>query len=89
MPSSPRGADTSIKESKDEMVVESGGETTQKKSSWRTMFRTSKATRISPIVSDVSSDGYADVKVKPPKWSLGILSDKETDEVPGELKRRP
>ncbi|KAI4195812.1 MAG: hypothetical protein LQ346_003360 [Caloplaca aetnensis] len=85
MPSSPRGADTSIKESKDEMVVESGGETTQKKSSWRTMFRTSKATRISPIVSDVSSDGYADVKVKPPKWSLGILSDKETDEVPGSI----
>lgn len=34
-------------------------------------------------MSIASSDGYDDVKAKPAKWSLGILNDKETDEVPG------
>lgn len=31
-----------------------------------------------------SSDEYGDEKQRPVKWSLGILNDKETDEVPGQ-----
>ncbi|KAL8659547.1 MAG: hypothetical protein Q9202_007076 [Teloschistes flavicans] len=36
-------------------------------------------------MSIASSDGYDDVKARPAKWSLGILNDKETDEVPGSV----
>lgn len=32
-----------------------------------------------------SSDEYGDEKQRPVKWSLGILNDKETDEVPGSV----
>lgn len=28
-------------------------------------------------------DGYQDMKSKPEKWSLGVLNDRQTDEVPG------
>lgn len=31
----------------------------------------------------VESDGDSYTKTKPAKWSLGILNDKDTDEVPG------
>ena len=30
-----------------------------------------------------STDGFDDIKAKPEKWSLGVLNDKETEEVPG------
>lgn len=84
----PGDANRSMKESKDEAIMEPEKKITQTKPSWRTMFRTPKPTRKTPVVSDVSSDVYVDVKMKPEKWSMGILSDKETDEVPGKLKLR-
>lgn len=28
-------------------------------------------------------DGFSEMKTKPTKWSLGVLNDRETDEVPG------
>ncbi len=30
-----------------------------------------------------STDGYDEIKAKPEKWSMGVLNDKETEEVPG------
>ncbi|KAL8641764.1 MAG: hypothetical protein Q9228_001455 [Teloschistes exilis] len=36
-------------------------------------------------MSITSSDGYDDIKGRPEKWSLGVLNDKETDEVPGSV----
>ncbi|KAL8745940.1 MAG: hypothetical protein Q9184_007813, partial [Pyrenodesmia sp. 2 TL-2023] len=82
MTSTPGGANTSMKENKDETIMGPEKKTTQTKPSWRTMFGTSKPTRTSPVVSDIPSDGYVDAKMKPKKWSMGILSDKETDEIP-------
>lgn len=32
-----------------------------------------------------STDDYDEIKAKPEKWSLGVLNDKETEEVPGRL----
>lgn len=29
------------------------------------------------------ADGYIDIKTKPEKWSMGVLNDRETEEVPG------
>jgi hypothetical protein len=34
-------------------------------------------------VSTEDPEAAATIQRKPPKWSLGILQDKETDEVPG------
>ena len=31
-----------------------------------------------------STSGEADMKRRPEKWSMGVLNDKETEEVPGE-----
>ena len=36
------------------------------------------------IVSRESSDALEDMKCRPEKWSLGVLNDKRTEEVPGE-----
>lgn len=33
--------------------------------------------------SETSIEDFAEVKKQPEKWSLGVLNDKETDEVPG------
>ena len=40
---------------------------------------------------DPSSDDHSDVEIRPAKWSIGILNDKETEEVPGmtDLVTRP
>lgn len=54
-------------------------------SGWRKLFRRSGTTGVAPTASEASSEGFEQAKAKPEKWSLGILNDKETDEVPGKL----
>ena len=49
---------------------------------WRRLFG-SPNTLPGPLGSATSSNEYEEVKMKPEKWSLGVLNDKETDEVPG------
>ena len=51
---------------------------------WKRMLGVSKTTKTSPF-SRASSDGFDEIKIRPEKWSLGVLNDKETDEVPGKL----
>ena len=53
-----------------------------KPSRWKKLLGGSKATKTSPL-SRASSDGLEDVKSRPERWSLGVLNDRETDEVPG------
>ena len=36
-----------------------------------------------PALSSESSVNGSDMKSRPPKWSMGVLNDKITDEVPG------
>lgn len=36
------------------------------------------------VVSRALSEGLEDVKRRPQKWSMGVLNDIETEEVPGE-----
>lgn len=38
--------------------------------------------------SDASTDGLEEDKIRPAKWSFGILNDKLTEEVPGTLQLR-
>lgn len=54
-----------------------------KGSTWRRFLGSRK--KASPEVesSGTSTDGFDDIKAKPEKWSLGVLNDKETEEVPG------
>ena len=65
---------------KQETTTKPGGMSTSKTSRWRRLFGSPK-----PEVSSsaVSSDGYEEVKKRPEKWSLGVLNDRETEEVPG------
>lgn len=51
-------------------------------SRWKNLLGGSKATKTSPT-SRASSDGFEDLKTRPEKWSMGVLNDTETDEVPG------
>lgn len=37
-----------------------------------------------PVDSDKSTDEYAEMKSRPEKWSMGVLNDRETEEVPGQ-----
>lgn len=53
-----------------------------KSSRWKKLLGGPKATKTSPM-SRASSDGFEDLKSRPEKWSLGVLNDTETDEVPG------
>ncbi|KAL8645258.1 MAG: hypothetical protein Q9210_006811 [Variospora velana] len=88
MPSPSRGDDLSSEESKLGAIIDSEKhQAATPKPRWRNLFRKSKptATTLPPPMSEASSEGYADVKAKPEKWSMGILSDKETDEVPGSV----
>ena len=52
-------------------------------SRWKRMFGRSSAAE-DPVVSRASSEGLGDVKRRPEKWSMGVLNDRETEEVPGE-----
>ena len=49
---------------------------------WRRFLTTGKQTDPEPDSSKNTSD-EEDEKERPSKWSLGILNDPETDEVPG------
>ena len=53
---------------------------------WKKLL-SSKSTAPRRAASPAASmeSGYQDIKSKPEKWSLGVLNDKETDEVPGGL----
>ncbi|KAL8943395.1 MAG: hypothetical protein Q9216_001104 [Gyalolechia sp. 2 TL-2023] len=86
MASSPRATDLRLDESKDEPVVNSEKQhdpTTKPR--WRSLFSTSTPDKTPPAMRDVSSDGFEAIKARPVKWSLGMLNDKETDEVPGSV----
>ena len=49
---------------------------------WR-RFLGNNQSALEPATSGVSTDGDDGNKVKPEKWSMGVLNDKQTDEVPG------
>lgn len=53
------------------------------KSRWKRMLSRSNPAQGS-IVSRASSEGIEEMKRRPEKWSMGVLNDTETDEVPGE-----
>lgn len=54
-----------------------------KPSIWRRFWGATKAAQQEAASSGNSTDGYDEIKSKPEKWSLGVLNDMETDEVPG------
>ncbi|KAI4103139.1 MAG: hypothetical protein LQ345_007339 [Seirophora villosa] len=88
MPSQTRGNPLPSKQSKNEPILDSEKhQAAAPKPAWRTLFRKSKqsTTTLPPAMSDVSSEGDGDIKTKPAKWSMGILNDHETDEVPGSV----
>ncbi|KAI4207577.1 MAG: hypothetical protein LQ349_009836, partial [Xanthoria aureola] len=49
---------------------------------WWKLSRGTKASNPQPPLSDASSEGNEEIKAKPNKWSMGIMSDPLTDEVP-------
>lgn len=49
---------------------------------WRRMLGGTKPAQ-EPASSGNSVDDYDGDKAKPEKWSMGILNDRQTDEVPG------
>ena len=52
-------------------------------SRWQRLLGRSNTGRAA-IVPRESSETLEDMKCRPEKWSLGVLNDRETDEVPGE-----
>ena len=54
-----------------------------KGSRWRQFLGGKKKALHEVASSGTSTDGFDDIKSKPEKWSLGVLNDKETEEVPG------
>ena len=52
-------------------------------SRWRRLLRTTRQRPQEVVSSGASSDELDEMKAKPEKWSLGVLNDKETEEVPG------
>ena len=52
-------------------------------SRWRRMLGRS-TTGQAAVISRESSEALEDMKRRPEKWSLGVLNDRETEEVPGE-----
>ena len=54
-----------------------------KGSTWRRFLSSKKKTSPEVESSGTSTDGFDDIKATPEKWSLGVLNDKETEEVPG------
>lgn len=65
-----------------------GGEAekSNKFSKWDRVFhRSSSANRPSNL--EKATDEFSEIKTKRTKWSLGILNDREAEEVPGESIR--
>ena len=54
-----------------------------KGATWRRFLGGKKKAPREVASSGTSTDGMDDIKSKPEKWSLGVLNDKETEEVPG------
>lgn len=54
-----------------------------KRSTWRRFLGGKRKTPCEVESSGTSTDGTDDIKAKSEKWSLGVLNDKETEEVPG------
>ncbi|KAI4255987.1 MAG: hypothetical protein L6R42_006459 [Xanthoria sp. 1 TBL-2021] len=52
---------------------------------WKLSRYTKASDRPPPPPSDASSEGIDEVKAKPNKWSMGIMNDPLTDEVPGSI----
>ena len=54
---------------------------------WTRPFKKSKSKSTPTMKKEHSAatsvDGEEDIKGRPEKWSLGVLNDRETDEVPG------
>ncbi|KAL8721195.1 MAG: hypothetical protein Q9225_002081 [Loekoesia sp. 1 TL-2023] len=85
MTSDPKRTELPLEEAKEEMTIDSEKhDNTSTKPRWRSFLR-AKPTRTPPAMSEDSSDGFEETKAKPQKWSLGVLNDKETDEVPGSV----
>lgn len=84
MASDPTGPDLPVEGNKDEAIIDSEKHPNiSAKPTWRTFFRAPKPKRTPLPTSEASSDGYEEIKRRPEKWSMGVLNDKETDEVPG------
>ena len=54
-----------------------------KASNWRRLFPSKKPPQKEAGSSGTSTNEHDEIKAKPEKWSMGVLNDKETDEVPG------
>ena len=66
-----------------EPTTETSDRTAVKVPIWRRFLGATKASQPEAASSGNSTDGYDEFKAKPEKWSLGVLNDRETDEVPG------
>lgn len=60
---------------------------TQRLARWKTIFHSNKKTRQQPVVDEKTSNDDYEHSKKPEKWSMGVLNDRETDEVPGKIHR--
>ncbi|MCJ1285411.1 hypothetical protein MMC26_004751 [Xylographa opegraphella] len=67
-------------------VVEQDNSTSAR--GWRNFISRSKAAQEPPSASDSLSNG-GDYQKLPVKWSMGVLNDKQTDEVPGSILLMP
>lgn len=75
---------------RDEEKSEPTKPTLRKVPQWRRLLGVRKIKAALPATNAVASTDEDDqIKAKPEKWSLGVLNDKETEEVPGtsNLKR--
>ena len=76
--------DESLNEHQQPDTSEKASEPNQiSKSRWKRMFGRSNTAR-GPTISEASSEGFEEMKSRPEKWSMGVLNDRETEEVPGE-----
>ena len=66
-----------------ESVPEASDDREVKGSPWRRFLGGKRKTPREVESSGTSTDGFDDIKAKPEKWSMGVLNDKETEEVPG------
>ncbi|KAL8952108.1 MAG: hypothetical protein Q9222_001976 [Ikaeria aurantiellina] len=87
MTSDPKRTNMTSQESKDEAIfdAEKHGETKKSRRWWRRPTSSQPTTKTPPPLSQSSSEVYDEVKARPEKWSMGVLNDKETDEVPGSV----
>jgi hypothetical protein len=64
--------------------------TTTKVPKWRQLLGIKQTPPdVSSRGDDSSIDEYDEAKVRPERWSMGVLNDKQTEEVPGKLEVLP